>query len=363
MIKRIFIGSCMWMTILCSTGCHSDKTDDTETSVKYTVTNPLKVDTSLVKDYVSQIKSVRNIEIRAQEQGFLQKIYVDEGQYVKAGQLLFRIMPQVYEAELQKSQAEAQSSEIELKNTQSLADKNIVSASELALAKAKLNEARADTKLAQIHLSFTEIRAPFSGTIDRLPLKLGSLVDEGALLTTLSDNSQVFAYFNMSEPEYLNYRANEQKNGKQSADLILANGDLLGKKGVVETVEGQFDNETGNIAFRARFPNPNGWLKNGETGKVRMLAHIKNALMIPQKSTYELQDRKYVYVVDKSNTVKSRLITVGAELPNVYLVTGGLSPEDKILFDGVQAAKEDQSIKYDYLQPQQAIQSLKLKAE
>ncbi|MET3034444.1 efflux RND transporter periplasmic adaptor subunit, partial [Flavobacterium johnsoniae] len=163
---------------------------------KFTVTNPVKIDTSFTKEYVSQIKSVRNIELRAQEKGFLQNIYVDEGQFVKKGQLLFKIMPNMYEAELLKAQSEQKSAEIELQNSKLLADKNIVSKNELSVAQAKLQSAKAEVSLARLHLSFTEIRAPFDGTIDRIPLKLGSLIDEGELLTSLSDNSQMFAYFN-----------------------------------------------------------------------------------------------------------------------------------------------------------------------
>ncbi|HET7899330.1 MAG TPA: efflux RND transporter periplasmic adaptor subunit, partial [Flavisolibacter sp.] len=172
--------------------CTSEK-QEKEAAARYTVTSPLKVDTSFTKDYVSQIKSVRNIEIRAQEKGYLQNIYVDEGQSVRAGQLLFRIMPKIYEAELLKAQAEAKATEIEMQNTKTLSDKNVVSPNELAMARAKLQQAQAEVSLAKLHLSFTEIRAPFDGTIDRIPKKLGSLIDEGELLTSLSDNSQMFA--------------------------------------------------------------------------------------------------------------------------------------------------------------------------
>ena len=139
------------------------------------------------------------------EKGYLQDVLVDEGQFVKAGQLLFRIMPRIYEAELQKAEAEAQAAEIEVQNTKALADKNVVSKNELALANARLKKAKAELSLAQVHLAFTEIRAPFDGIIDHLHLKLGSLVEEGDLLTSLSDNSRMWVYFNVSEPEYLNY--------------------------------------------------------------------------------------------------------------------------------------------------------------
>ncbi len=355
----MFIGLCV---VLCNTGCTSEK-EVKEEANKYAVTTPLKVDTSFVKEYVSQIRSVRNIEIRAQEKGYLQNIYVDEGQSVKAGQLLFRIMPKIYEAELLKAQAEAKAAEIELQNTKTLADKNIVAKNEQAMAQAKLDQARAEVALAKLHLSFTEIRAPFDGTIDRIPLKLGSLIDEGELLTSLSDNSQMFAYFNVSEPEYLNYRTDAKANLHSQVGLLLANNQPLPYKGVVETIESEFDSETGNIAFRAKFPNPDKLLKHGETGKVEMTVPLHDALIIPQKATYEIQDKKYVFVVDKNGVVKSRNITVTNEMPDLYVVGSGLSQNDKILLEGVQNVKDNDKIESEFIAPKDVISRLKLYAE
>lgn len=360
-MKRIFIlmGLC---GLLCHTSCTSEQKQKEE-SARYTVTSPLKIDTSFTKEYVSQIKSVRNVEIRAQEKGFLKNIYVDEGQVVKAGQLLFRIMPKMYEAELLKAEAETKAAEIELQNTKMLSDKNVVSKNELAMAHAKLDQAKAETTVAKFHLSATEIRAPFDGTIDRIPLKLGSLVDEGELLTSLSDNSQMFAYFNVSEPEYLDYQTDIKNRGDKKVSLLLANNELLKYKGDVETIESEFNSETGNIAFRARFPNPDKLLKNGETGKVQMTVPLRNALIIPQKVTYEIQDKTYVFVVDKKGVVKSRAITITSEMPDLYVVGSGLSENDKILLEGVQTVKDDDKIKFNYLAPNEAISHLRLKAE
>ncbi len=339
------------------------KKQEKEEAVRFTVTNPIVIDTSFTKMYVSQIRSVRNIEIRAQEKGFLQNIYVDEGQYVSAGQLLFKIMPKIYEAELLKAQAEAKSAEIELQNAKMLADKNVVSKSEQAMAQAKLEQARAEVSLAKVHLSFTEIRAPFAGTIDRLPKKIGSLIDEGELLTSLSDNSKMFAYFNVSEPEYLDYQNNVKDRGDANVTLLLANGQPLKYRGKVEVIESEFDNETGNIAFRASFPNSDKLLKNGETGQVQMKVPVRNALVIPQKATYEIQDKKYVFVVDKNNVIKSKEITIKGEMPDLYVINSGITVDDKILFEGIQKANDNDKIKYDYLDPKKVLSSLKLKSE
>jgi membrane fusion protein (multidrug efflux system) len=361
MMKRVVSGVVL-SAVLLLFSCNGKKEEKQEDSV-YPVTSPVKMDTIINKDFVAQIQSVKNIEIRAQEKGFLEKIYVDEGQYVKAGQTLFRIMPQVYQAELLKAKAEVEQASIELKNASTLANNDIVSKNERLMAKAKLDAANAEMKLAQIHLSFTDIKAPFSGVIDRIPLKLGSLVDEGDLLTTLSDNTDIYSYFNVSEPEYLNYQKNVADRGNQNVNLVMANGDLFNQTGQIQTIEGQFDNETGNIAFRAKFPNPEKLLRNGETGKIRMTLPLKNALIIPQKATYEIQDQKYVFVIDKNGIAKSKNIKVAYELPDIYVVASGISSDEKILLEGVQKVKDDQKVKVKFQDPKKILQTLKLKAE
>lgn len=217
--------------------------------------------------------------------------------------------------------------------------------------------------LAKLHLSFTEIRAPFDGTIDRIPLKLGSLIDEGELLTSLSDNSQVFAYFNVSEPEYLDLAGSADKKVNAKVNLLLANNHPLQYEGKVETIESEFDSETGNIAFRARFPNPDRLLRNGETGKVLMTVPLKNALIIPQKATYEIQDKKYVFVIGRNGIAKAQNITAEAELPDLYVVGRGLSANDHILLEGVQKVKDDSRIETEYISPEKVISQLRLKAE
>ncbi|RKS97287.1 efflux RND transporter periplasmic adaptor subunit [Chryseobacterium defluvii] len=360
-MKRVVV-SMMLSTLLLFAACSSKKEEKEEEAV-YPVTSPVKMDTVINKEYVAQIQSVKNIEIRAQEKGFLEKIYVDEGQYVHAGQTLFRIMPQLYQAELMKAKAEVEQASIELRNATTLANNNVVSKNEKAMAKAKLDAAQAEMKLAQIHLSFTDIKAPFSGVINRIPLKLGSLVDEGDLLTSLSDNTNVYSYFNVSEPEYLSYQTHINDRGSNQVTLIMANGEALPQKGEIQTIEGEFDNETGNIAFRAKFPNPDRLLRNGETGKVQMTLPLKNALIIPQKATYEIQDQKYVFVIDKNGVAKSKNIKVAYELPDLYVVGAGLSEGDQVLLEGVQKVKDDQKIKTKPQDPKKVLQSLRLKAE
>jgi membrane fusion protein, multidrug efflux system len=360
MIKRVVASIALSSLLLFS--CNKKKEEKEEATV-YPVTSPVVMDTVIDKEYVAQIQSVKNIEIRAQEKGFLEKIYVDEGQFVHQGQTLFRIMPQLYQAELLKAKAEVEQASIELKNASTLASNNIVSKNERAMAKAKLDAANAEAKLAQIHLSFTDIKAPFSGIINRIPRKLGSLIDEGDLLTSLSDNSNMYSYFNVSEPEYLSYQMHAADRGSNEVSLLMANGELLPEKGQIQTIEGEFDNETGNIAFRAKFPNPNKLLRNGETGKVRMTLPLRNALIIPQKATYEIQDQKYVFVIGKDGVARSKNIKVAYELPDVYVIGSGLATGDKILLEGVQKVKDDQKVQTKFQDPKKVLNSLKLKAE
>ncbi len=345
---------------VCFTACTSNKEEEKSEEGTFTVTSPVIMDTSFTKEYVAQIQSLQNVEIRAQVQGYLESINVDEGQQVHAGQVLFNIMPKQYEAELAKAKAETKATEIELQNVKTLNEKNIVSASEVSMAQSKFDAAKADQAIAELHVSFTEIKAPFDGVIDRIKFKVGSLIDTGNLLTTLSNNKDVYAYFNVSEVEYLAYKANNKGNVKDNATLLLANNQPHKYKGTVETVEGEFDNTTGNIAFRAKFPNPDFLLKHGETGKVRLIVDLKNALVIPQKATYELQDKDYVYVVDKGNVVKSRCISIIQKLPNLYVIGSGLAATDKILLEGIQNVKEDDTVKTQFEQPKVVIGSLQL---
>ncbi|MDY3338132.1 efflux RND transporter periplasmic adaptor subunit [Riemerella anatipestifer] len=350
------------LIVLNLSSCKSEDKDKKEEMPVYPITQPLKMDTNISKDFVAQIQSQKNIEVRAQGKGFLDKIYVDEGQYVKAGQVLFRIMPQVYEAEFMKTRAEVEQARIEYQNASILAGNNIVSKNEKALAKAKLDAASAEMRMAQLHLSFTTIRAPFSGVINRIPLKLGSLIEEGDLLTSLSDNTNVYAYFNVSEPEYLSYQTNADERSKQQVTLVMANGQEHPEKGFIQNIEGEFNNETGNIAFRAKFPNSDLLLRNGQTGKVRMEIPVKNALIIPQKATYEIQDQKYVFVVDKNGKVESRNIKVTYSLPDIYVVSSGLSAGDKILLEGVQKVRDNDVVKTQFQNPKEVLKTLKLNA-
>ncbi len=348
--------------LIAASSCKENK-EVKETKNNYLVTSTIKKDTSITKSYVCQIHSVSHIELRSQEKGFLEKIYVDEGQFVKEGQLLFKIMPKLYQAELEKAQAEANYAAIEYKNTKRLADSNVVAPTEAGMAKAKLDKALAELSLAKVHLQFTEIRAPFDGIIDRFKVRLGSLIDEGALLTTLSDNRQLWVYFNVPEAEYLEYRASSNKDSVMNVNLLMANNKIFEFTGAVKAIEADFDNETGNIAFRATFPNPKGLLRHGETGNILVNVPLKNAIIIPQKATFEIMDKRYVYVVDNDKKVHLRLINIAAEMPDLYVISDGLAENERILLEGVRNVNNNDKISYQYISPQSVIANLKLPTE
>ncbi|GIV28709.1 MAG: hemolysin D [Bacteroidia bacterium] len=345
-----------------TSSCHSEKQE--EESVVFQITSPLKKDTSISREYVCVIKAYQHTEIRALEKGYLQKIYVDEGKPVKQGQVMFQLLPIVYQAERQKAAAEVNYAEVEYQNAQQLAEKNVISPNELALAKAKLEKAKAELALAEAHLKFTEIIAPFDGLMDKFNVRLGALLDEGEVLTTLSDISKLWVYFNVPEPEYLDFKKHFRSDSSISVRLRMANGEIFQHKGVIETIESDFDNETGNIAFRAGFPNPERLLRHGETGNIILTFPFKNAILIPQKATFEVLEKKFVYVVDKNNVVHTREIEIAGELQDIFIVKKGLSENDRIVLEGIRKLKDGDKLKeFKYIEPAKVYNHLKVYAE
>lgn len=344
-------------------GCEKSETAKHEEKPKLEVTQPLRKDATVTKQYVARIQAYRHIELRAMEKGYLQHIMVDEGQSVSHGQAMFKIMPNILQGELQRTKAEANAVHIEYQNTSALADKHVVSQNELALAKAKLDKANAEVSLAETRLGFTNISAPFDGIMDRLEVRNGSLVDEGDLLTTLSDISKMWVYFNVPETEYLDYAQSKKPKSPVKVQLKLANGRLFDQFGVVETVEADFDNKTGNIEFRATFPNPNRILRHGQTGNIVVAMPHPNAIIIPQKATFEILDKMYVYVVNNDGKLEQRLITVAAELPHLFIIKDGLKETDRILLEGLRKVHNGQQIDVDFRPPEKVYGDLHLHAE
>ncbi len=328
-----------------ASGCHHQQQHHAEEArPRFEVTTVVQRDTEIERAYVCQIRAIQHIEVRALERGYLRDIFVDEGQTVHRGHPLFQITPVIYEAELARSSAEVQHAEVEYQNTRILREGNVVSPNELALSQANLNRASAERAVAQAHLRFSRLTAPFDGIVGRLMARRGSLVSEGDLLTVLADNSQMWVYFNVSEREYLSYRTTHPANEQVAVRLRMANDEIFSHPGTIQTIEADFNNETGTIAFRAGFPNPEGLLRHGETGEVLMTTRLPGALLIPQKATYTVLDKTFVFVVEANNVVRAREIQIGEERPHQYIVSGGLHEGERILIDGIRRVRDGDTI-------------------
>jgi membrane fusion protein (multidrug efflux system) len=286
---------------------------------------------------------------------------VDEGKPVKKGQPLFRLNASAYRNKLSQAQAAVASAQaqaaavrVESDRVKLLVDKNVIAKSELKLTTSKVREAdarvadaRAGEAAARLSLSYTLVRSPFDGVIDRIPLKVGSVVEEGTLLTTISDLSSVFAYFDVAEGSYMNYTKARREHPELHSDsvrLTLANGELYPQMGHIETAESEFNPNTGSIALRARFPNPDRLLKHGASGKVRLTDQLPSALLLPQKAVFEIQDQNFVYVVDQAGMTHTRSFKPYTRLGDFYVVKDGLKPGERVVYEGAPELHDQQKI-------------------
>lgn len=355
-----------------STGCSeseamsqsSEAHEGHEASHTIVVTSPAVRDVVSTQEYVCQIHSCRHIEVCALESCYLDEIPVKEGQAVAEGDLLFSVNPTLYHARRDSAAAEAELAQIEYENQSKLYRDRVVSDKMVALAKAKVDKAQAELELAKAELKFTEVRAPFAGIIDRFLCQKGSLIEEGEVLTTLSDNSVMWVYFNVPEARYLEYQANRRKNVESpKIELVLANGEKLDQPGQIGAIEADFNNETGNIAFRADFANPDGYLRHGQTGTIVLSRTDKGALVIPQRATFEVLDKRFAFVVDEDGVVHQREITVLRELEDVFIMKDGLEAGEKIVLEGVRQVRDGEEIEYEFSDPEEVLAHLKFHAE
>lgn len=349
-------------------GCTSESKEDSAERAALSAVQELPViklkeqTTDLPREYVGQISANRNVEIYARVKGYLEQIYADEGEIVRKGQPLFRINDEEYKVESAKAKAMHQSAiagakaaELEVSRLKLLVDKKIISKIEWEVAEANLLAARANIEQAdaaqnnaKIHLARTRILAPFNGTINRIPYKPGSLIDEGTQLTTLSDTRTVYVYFKVSENEYLEFIKARRDNIGGNGGVVrlqLTDGSLFPEKGQIQTMEGEFDESTGSIAFRAQFPNPQGLLKHGSSGNILLTNTVSDAILVPQKAVFEIQDKSYVYVVDDANQVSMRSFIPKSRFNEFYVVRSGLEVGDRIVYEGIQSLKDGVKIK------------------
>ena len=319
--------------------------------------------------YPASIQGLQNIEIRPKVDGFVEGIYVDEGTLVKKGQLLFKIKAPQYEqdvrtaeAGIQTAQADVNTANLQVNKVKPLVEKDIISHYELESAQntlqtkqAALAQAKATLANAKINLGYTTITSPVDGVIGSLPYKLGSLVTSTTTdpLTTVYNTATVYAYFAMNEKELLDFSRDStgtsiksKLNNMPKVSLILSDGTVYEHAGKVETVNGLINTNTGSANFRAAFLNPKGVLRSGGSATIRIPNVVKSAILVPQSITYELQDKRFVYVVDAQNKIKNVAITTMENTPGqFYIVTGGIKSGDKVIAESVNNLKDGTEIK------------------
>jgi len=332
---------------------------------KIVATSPQVTAVTITERYVCRIHSQRHINVRALEMGYLEAIPVKEGQAVKEGDVLFNVKPVLYQAKFDSENAEAKVAEMEFNYTKKLADDKVVSKNEVALHQAKLRKAQARAELAKAELDFATVKAPFDGIIDRLHHQQGSLVQEGDVLTTMSDNSVMWAYFNVREARYFDYMADlSQHKDDLNIELELANHEKFDQIGAIGAIEADFSNENGNIAFRADFPNPHRLLRHGQTGTILISRVVKDAIVIPQRAAFEILQKRYVYVVDEDDVAHQREIVPDKnELEDLYVIKSGLGVDEKIVLEGVRQVRDGEKVEYEDRQPEQVVARLKYHAE
>jgi membrane fusion protein, multidrug efflux system len=315
------------------------------------------------REFSASLEGSKDIEIRPQVDGYLEQIYVDEGAQVRKGQLLFRINDRPYREQLNNAKAALAAAKANLANAEinvakltPLVQNNVISDVQLKTAKANQEAAQASVAQAQamvgnaeINTGYALIKAPADGFIGRIPHKTGSLVGTTTMepLTVLSAVKEVYAYFSFSEKDFLEFTKQFPGNSIEEklkqvppVDLVLADNTVYPLKGKVETISGQFNNSMGSISFRAAFPNTNGLLRSGNTGRIRIPQLISTAMVIPQESTFELQDKVFVFVLGDSNKVVSAPINIAGTSGNYYLVGKGINPGQKIVYSGLDRLRD-----------------------
>lgn len=325
--------------------------------------------TQLFKDYTTTLKGQQTVEIRSKIAGYIEKIYVDEGAYVKKGQLLFRLNANDLQAtvrsanaQVKVAEAEVNAAQINLGKTKPLVEKNIISKFDLQsdeatlrAKEAQLAQAKANLENAKANLQYTLITSPAEGTIGTFPFRVGSLVSSTSVdpLTIVSNTTKMYAYFSINEKEFLILtKGLKGKNIQEKflklpgVSLVLADNSEYERPGRIETASGMIDQSTGTVNVRASFPNPDGTLRSGGNGSVRIPQHFDAVIIIPQKATFELQGKYFVYVVGSDNKVRDTEIQVlVGNLKDSYVVTGGLKVGDKIVLDGIASLRSDTQIK------------------
>jgi membrane fusion protein (multidrug efflux system) len=364
-------------------GCYAHHEEAEAEQHKIVVTTPKVMDVDITQPFVCQIHSKRHIKVRALQSGYLEAITVNEGQSVVKDQTMFKVIPILYKTKLDADVAEAKLAELELNQSKKLHEQQVVAFQEVMLYEAKLQKAKAKVEQAKAELNFTEVKAAFNGVMGRQEEQDGALVKEGDVLTTLSDNSLMWVYFNVPEARYIQYMAEmlgpkfketdyqarlkafvAEMNRQTRIELVLADGGKFSQRGTMATIEARFNNENGNIAFRADFLNPNHLLRHGMTGNIVIHKPLKYAIVIPQRATFEILQKQYVYVLDEQEVVHQREIQVEHELEDVFVIKSGLAANDRLVYEGVRQVHDGQKLEGFEARPvEQILKNLRFHSE
>lgn len=382
MFKLINLNSVLVALILCAgavglTSCNSGRTEESELQSKGIALPVLRIDTSdatTVKSYLGTIEGKVNVEIRPQVVGVLQEIYVDEGVFVEKGEKLFKIDASSYQEELNNAianqnvaKAKLENAKLEVERLRPLVENDVISPvrlesalSDYEVAKATLDQAGAAVRGAEISKDYTIITAPVSGYIGRIPKRIGNLVSSSDKepLTVLSDVQEVYVYFSMNEADFLYFTKLKAKEDSikgieydkrhrlnfPDVSLILADGEEYSSKGVVDAINGQVDRNTGAISLRATFPNEKNILRSGSTGTLKVSESKEGVIQVPQIATSQLQDRTFVFVLNKENKAETRNVKIGGKSKDQYIITEGLKVGDRVILSGLDKITEGSAI-------------------
>jgi len=351
---RLIIAAVSVLFLASMSGCQEKEKEDP--GLPLPVITLKKENAARSYQYLGSIEGVENVQIRPQVEGILEEIYVDEGQFVEKGQLLFKINSQPYMehlknalADVELEQAKLSKARAEINRIKPLIENEVISPvrmqtarADYEVAKASLEKAEAVAANMRINLEFTTIKAPVNGFIGRIPKSIGNVVkkSDAEPLTILSNVEEVYVYFSMSESDYLYYeRMKNDSTSKQmnpDVKLVLADGSVYERTGKIDANSGQINRSTGSISLRAKFAKPDTLLRSGNTGKVLMEQIYPEAILIPQGATTSIQDKKFVYALTQDNTVERREVKIEGRSGKQYIVSSGtLSPNDRIVVSGL----------------------------
>ena len=295
-------------------------------------------------EYPTTIEGMVNSDVRAKASGYIEKVYVDEGQKVRKGQVLFKLETQSLSQDAGAAQARVNVAQVEVDKLIPLVAKNIISEVQLETAKANLAQAKANYSSVTANIGYATIKSPIDGYVGSINFREGALISpsDATPLTTVSEIDQVYAFFSFNEAQYIDLL--QRSEGKTKAEriknspdlsLILANGKVYSHKGRIQTSTGQINQNTGTIKIRAAFKNPDEILTNGNSGKIRFPIEYKDAIIVPQAATFEQQGNIMIFKLGEENKVETSIIKVKGTVDNLYVVASGLDAKDKIIVSGV----------------------------